>query len=446
MESFIGILSVPSALHGAKRFLSPIEMAQWRLSGMLWRWMNIVPALGRICGDSPKKNRLRNLGPGGRMLIRCGLLVLIVVSTKNCLVTIYHLMNFIVSRCRRWIWYVFHWRLYSLYWSKIVVRNGTRPNLAHIALRWMVREVFKAKAGMMFDPAEIRAIGLDPDALYPVVKPRPAALEPTSDMKLSSSNTINQPNVIVRFGSWLKSFVVTPKEEKPDYSIYGTYNEEQLDLVDALAPVYDQLALKPAKWALLEVLPMKVLGFKSNFGYGRTIPAPFDPMAPANADIMRKITVDPRWTKVRVHRTVKTRMACSTADGKERYVPRASVNGKIGLDQLNPGLIKWVDWRLSPNALIYIYTFFLFRRFSQITTSYHASSTFIYIIIFYLLFLSISCPPTCIVIALVRNFWRGLMSILVRTLMLALRRPWDSRLFSNTYSMSMEMPVTQSLQ
>ncbi|KAH9478761.1 hypothetical protein JR316_0009222 [Psilocybe cubensis] len=225
------------------------------------------------------------------------------------------------------------------------VINGTRPNLAHIALRWMIREIFKKEAGILFDPAELRAIGLDPDALYPVVKTRPPALEPTSDMTLSSSNTIKQPNAIVRFGSWVKSFFVTPpKEEKPDYSIYGSYSEEQLDLVDALAPIFDQLALKTAKWALLEIVPMKIRGYTPNLGKGRVIPPPFDPRAPGSTDDMKKkAEKDPRWTKVRVHRTVKTRMSCKTADGKERYVPRATVNGEIGLDKLNPDLIEWVD-------------------------------------------------------------------------------------------------------
>jgi hypothetical protein len=61
----------------------------------------------------------------------------------------------------------------------------------------MVRECFKTKNGMMFDPAQIAAIGIAPDSLYPVVKSRPAATECTSDLRVSTKNIL-KPGVLSR--------------------------------------------------------------------------------------------------------------------------------------------------------------------------------------------------------------------------------------------------------
>ncbi|PPQ86694.1 hypothetical protein CVT25_006769 [Psilocybe cyanescens] len=233
------------------------------------------------------------------------------------------------------------------------VPNGTRPNLAHIALRWMVRECFKAKNGMMFNPAGIRDIGIDPDTLYPAVKTRPAPLEPTPDLKLSSDNIIKKPGVIKRVGSWLKGWFTTPpKPEKPDYSVYKTYDEEQLDLVDALAPIYDQLVINKAKWWILENTWLKGYSvqekrdvWRRNLGRGRTILPPLDPdlTDPVKAAAKNEVPLDPRWAKLRVHRTVRTRMAYAGDDKIPRYIPKALMNGETTLDKLDSDLIKWVD-------------------------------------------------------------------------------------------------------
>jgi hypothetical protein len=45
-----------------------------------------------------------------------------------------------------------------------VVRNRTRHTLARIPLRWMVRECFEAKTGLIFDMKQLREkVGLDID-------------------------------------------------------------------------------------------------------------------------------------------------------------------------------------------------------------------------------------------------------------------------------------------
>ncbi|KAJ7457840.1 hypothetical protein FB451DRAFT_1274346 [Mycena latifolia] len=229
------------------------------------------------------------------------------------------------------------------------VLNGTRPNLAHIALRWMVRECFKTKNGMMFDPAEIAAIGIAPDSLYPVVKPRPAAIECTPDLRVSN---IPKPGVLSRASSWVASwFKPPPKPAVPDFSVYATYSEEKLDLVDALAPIYDQLVINRAQWWGLEITPLQIWSvvkgkfkYRQNFGRGRTILPPVDAALTDAAAAVAKgqVPLNPRWAKVRVHRTVKTRMEC-LGDGKTpEYVPKALLNG-LTLDKVNRELIEWVD-------------------------------------------------------------------------------------------------------
>ncbi|KAF8156140.1 hypothetical protein BJ912DRAFT_1012934 [Pholiota molesta] len=232
------------------------------------------------------------------------------------------------------------------------VPTGTRPNLANIALRWMVRECFKTKNGMTFDPAEIAAIGIAPDSLYPVVKPRPAALEVPKDVKISTDNIL-KPGVVSRATSWVKSwFTKPPKTQKADKSIYETYTEEQLDLVDALAPIYDQLVIAKAKWWVLEnswlqmwSVPQKKFIRRRNQGRGRTILSPVDAALtdPAATAAKGQVPLDPRWAKVRVHRSVKARMECPGDAKNPRYVPIALLNGEQTLDKVDSKLIEWVD-------------------------------------------------------------------------------------------------------
>ncbi|KAF8182360.1 hypothetical protein BJ912DRAFT_928707, partial [Pholiota molesta] len=60
------------------------------------------------------------------------------------------------------------------------VSNKTRHSLARITLRWIVRECFKTKTGILFNSAALRDIGLDPCTLYPTVTPRPPPLSAAS--------------------------------------------------------------------------------------------------------------------------------------------------------------------------------------------------------------------------------------------------------------------------
>ena len=105
------------------------------------------------------------------------------------------------------------------------VADDTPHTLARIPLRWMIRECFKTNTGIRFHGELLKRIGLDPGALHPVVQPRPPALVPDAAHRTS---------------------VAAPVAE-------GT--EEDHEVRDALAPVYDQLSLAWYTWWPLELLP-----------------------------------------------------------------------------------------------------------------------------------------------------------------------------------------------
>ncbi|KAJ6585623.1 hypothetical protein B0H19DRAFT_1110303 [Mycena capillaripes] len=176
------------------------------------------------------------------------------------------------------------------------VSNETKHNLACIPLRWMVRECFKTNSGIVFDTEGLRSIGLDPKSLYPTVKPRPSAL-PVGTACIRSA----------------KSPVAQSTSANGELPTPDPMTEEELDLHDALSPIYDQLSLSKWWW-LLELMPLKqhfqrgnntwASRIVCNLGRGR-----FIPKQQANG--------------VRVHRSVKTRLEAQTERGK-KYKPKAA--------------------------------------------------------------------------------------------------------------------------
>jgi hypothetical protein len=181
----------------------------------------------------------------------------------------------------------------------------------------MIRECFKAKSGIMFLADGLRKIGLDPASLYPIVQERPAVLPIGDDARIEYI-----PNSKAQ--GRLQPVPVSPANP-PQAPLMMT--EEEHELRDALAPIYDQLSLKPFWW-ILEMIPIRQhvqqsdntweRGYKSNMGSGRRIPK-------------QKKGV------VKVHRSVKMRMEAHYPDGK-KYKPKASFEKAIGLAN-----VVWVD-------------------------------------------------------------------------------------------------------
>lgn len=174
----------------------------------------------------------------------------------------------------------------------------------------MIRECFKTKTGILFDSQGLKEIGLYPASLYPVVQTRPSQL-PLGNLKLldiPDSNSLAQ----AAKDKAHTHYAGVDEEETP------VLTEEEHDLRDLVAPIYDQLSIVWWFWWFMELLPMKQkyqkygeAGWKSDFGWnlgrGRHIPGQ------AN---------EGKGRPVRVHRTVKTRLEAEDARGN-KYQPKA---------------------------------------------------------------------------------------------------------------------------
>ncbi|KAF9256077.1 hypothetical protein L218DRAFT_837569, partial [Marasmius fiardii PR-910] len=192
------------------------------------------------------------------------------------------------------------------------VSNDTKPNLARIPLRWMIRECFRTNTGIMFHADMLEEVmAMDPAALYPNVLPRPPPL------KITDEHVIQTPSSTAT--------VTTTTASATGEIVNRRLTEEEHELVDALSPVYDQLSLKWFWW-ILEFWPIRLryqrgngkwmsrLGW--NMGNGRIVPK--------------------QTTKgVKVHRSVKMRLEAKYKDGK-KYAPKANLD-------LMKAQITWVD-------------------------------------------------------------------------------------------------------
>ncbi|KAF8877173.1 hypothetical protein BD779DRAFT_1448707, partial [Infundibulicybe gibba] len=199
------------------------------------------------------------------------------------------------------------------------VPNSTTTNLARIPLRWMIRECFKTHSDILFNTEGLRDVGLNPGDLFPKIRPRLPALP------VGSSCIAGPPLVTKENG---KKETVPPSYADGDGPSAHPIveSEEELDLADALSPIYDQLSLARLWW-LLEYIPIEqrrqelepdgkfewVSSYRFNLGRGRSIP--FENGTP------------------KIHRSVQTRMDAPYENG-ERYTPRA---------WFDPKKVIWVD-------------------------------------------------------------------------------------------------------
>ncbi|KDR80887.1 hypothetical protein GALMADRAFT_277028 [Galerina marginata CBS 339.88] len=214
------------------------------------------------------------------------------------------------------------------------VLNGTRPNLAHIPLRWMIRECFNKNNGMMFDPQAIKIIGIDPSSLSPGVKRSPPEIS-TFSSGFAKIAVVEPEGWVAYFKSWIWSKKGT-ELQLPNKS------EDELDAADALAPAYDQLVLNPGKWALMERIGLKKDNLnddgkwgeisEQHLSHGRTIP----PLKELHGG------------KVKAHWTVRRRMECRFENGKT-YVPLARVGYEKKYEDktlftkaVEDGWVEWV--------------------------------------------------------------------------------------------------------
>ncbi|KAJ7242632.1 hypothetical protein C8J57DRAFT_1084197, partial [Mycena rebaudengoi] len=121
------------------------------------------------------------------------------------------------------------------------VLNGTRPNLAHIPLRWMIRECFKARTGIIFPATEIAKLGIEPSHLYPDVRPRPVVDAHTQGRQ--TIRAIEAPG----WGSWAMSFLPSTPPKGQELTL-PNMSEEELDARDPPCT-----AVRPAGHQVLDV-------------------------------------------------------------------------------------------------------------------------------------------------------------------------------------------------
>ena len=121
------------------------------------------------------------------------------------------------------------------------VANDTRHSLARVSLRWMLRQCFILRTGILFHKNMFKQMGMDPDTLYPHVLPRPPLVPYTPD-RLAHKYDVPR--------NFAKNYKKTTKIKDP------FINEEEGDLLDSLAPMYDHLKVAKGRW-ILEMLPYK---------------------------------------------------------------------------------------------------------------------------------------------------------------------------------------------
>jgi uncharacterized protein (DUF2235 family) len=203
------------------------------------------------------------------------------------------------------------------------VSNKTRHSLARIPLRWMIRECFKTKTGIMFESAGLREVGMDPATLYPYVQARPPPREIKPEHKIRDPPA--KPIPIRLHTTFFKNGHTKSHDHHKHNRTPFLGSEEDEELEDVLSPVYDQLNIKKAWW-ILEIIPLKInyqVGdndwawrFRSNFARPRFVPG--------------QIT-----SGTKVHRSVQMRMKAEYANKKKKgkYKPKADL-------QVEP---TWVD-------------------------------------------------------------------------------------------------------
>lgn len=121
------------------------------------------------------------------------------------------------------------------------VKNEVRNNLARISLRWMIRECFKLKTGILFHRDSFNIVGMDPASLWPHVKSRPEPVKTFSgDAPPLERKGMHLVGVNGTLGQ-IDDFV----------------NEEEEDLADVLSPKNDMLKIS-LSWWILELIPQQI--------------------------------------------------------------------------------------------------------------------------------------------------------------------------------------------
>ena len=156
------------------------------------------------------------------------------------------------------------------------MKNGERHSLARIPLRWMIRECFRTKTGIIFDAHMLRnECGLDIDHILrvpPALLPETLHLRRPHGAELEGFSFRHVPVAVIsglgspfrwawsklsglRLHDSKKQFVSTVEQlerRKPP-----PLGEDREELYDALSPIFDQIKMHP-EWNVIEWIPCKL--------------------------------------------------------------------------------------------------------------------------------------------------------------------------------------------
>jgi hypothetical protein len=123
----------------------------------------------------------------------------------------------------------------------------------------MIRQCFLLNTGIMFHREAFKRVGLDPDTLWPTVRPRPPPVSTLSSAPGSPAHFI-KPSI-----SSARTLVDECDENDVDF-----VSEEEEDLADSVCRIYDQLRDAPWWW-ILEALPQTLRHQNDDDTWTRTL-------------------------------------------------------------------------------------------------------------------------------------------------------------------------------
>jgi hypothetical protein len=136
------------------------------------------------------------------------------------------------------------------------VPDRERHMLSRIPLRWMIRQCFECKTGILFTTAALAETGIDIESVWPVYKvPKRPAVEP-SEMTVARYKKGLLPPLEMRSAS-LGAESALRSGTFPDKAKVENLPEQVEDYFDALASINDQL-VQARKWWILEFWPVRI--------------------------------------------------------------------------------------------------------------------------------------------------------------------------------------------
>jgi len=247
------------------------------------------------------------------------------------------------------------------------VANGTRHSLARIPLRWMIRECFRTKTGIIFDAHMLKhEVGLDVGPDFDSLLDVPARLKPTPATRIqlrgkplgsksflkSTWSLISAPFIwFWSLFSKLHSKLRVPSHPNipppPEESRFIFEGEAEEELHDALSPVYDQMPLH-LYWRIMEWLPTIIKRQSAEIDGSDDIWAY---KCVWNRGAGRKVFTQVMRRGMKVHRSVKTRMEASKQGNLENYRPRirpviGNAARRLTIEEWvsdNPEFFEWVE-------------------------------------------------------------------------------------------------------